>query len=153
MTTPDGRVWFLTSSTSYVIKAGPKLEVLAKNELGGYSGNNGPSPAIANGRIYVRDTAPAGAGAGVPLLHRQKVSQSMHRARCPLRRLILHCLASCGEVQNAEITIWSMPMVKSSPACRISEASLRIKFPSFWASVSFIIVLGDDSQTRIWWSI
>jgi outer membrane protein assembly factor BamB len=60
VSTPDGRVWFLSSATSYVIKAGPKLEVLAKNELGGYNGNNGPSPAIANGRIYVRDAAPAG---------------------------------------------------------------------------------------------
>jgi outer membrane protein assembly factor BamB len=59
--TPEGRVYFATSSTSYVIKAGPKLEVLAKNDLGGYNGNNGPSPAIANGRIYVRDAAPVGA--------------------------------------------------------------------------------------------
>jgi hypothetical protein len=46
-----------------VIKAGPKLDVLAKNNLGGYAGNNGPSPAIANGRIYVRDAEPAGSGA------------------------------------------------------------------------------------------
>jgi outer membrane protein assembly factor BamB len=63
---PEGRVYFLSSATSYVIKAGPKLEVLARNELGGYNGNNGPSPAIANGRIYVRDAAPAGpAGASL----------------------------------------------------------------------------------------
>jgi outer membrane protein assembly factor BamB len=63
---PEGRVYFLTSATSYVIKAGPKLEVLARNELGGYNGNNGPSPAIANGRIYVRDAEPAGpAGASL----------------------------------------------------------------------------------------
>ncbi len=60
ITTADGRVWFLTSATSYVIKPGPKLEVLAKNDLGGYKGNNGPSPAVANGRIYVRDAEPAG---------------------------------------------------------------------------------------------
>jgi outer membrane protein assembly factor BamB len=60
--TPEGRVYFVTSATSYVIKAGPTLEVLAKNELGGYNGNNGPSPAIANGRIFVRDAAPAGPG-------------------------------------------------------------------------------------------
>ena len=60
--TTDGRVFFLSSATSYIIKAGPKLEVLAKNNLGGYNGNNGPSPAIANGRIYVRDAAPAGPG-------------------------------------------------------------------------------------------
>lgn len=60
VSTADGRVYFATSGTSYVIQAGPKLEVLAKNELGGYHGNNGPSPAIANGRIYVRDAEPAG---------------------------------------------------------------------------------------------
>jgi outer membrane protein assembly factor BamB len=58
--TAEGRVYFATSARSYVIKAGPKLEVLAMNELGGYNGNNGPSPAVANGRIYVRDAAPAG---------------------------------------------------------------------------------------------
>jgi outer membrane protein assembly factor BamB len=60
ISTPDHRVWFITSATSHVIKAGPKLEVLAKNNLGGYNGNNGPSPAIADGRIYIRDAAPAG---------------------------------------------------------------------------------------------
>lgn len=58
--TVDGRVYFITSGISYVIKAGPKLDVLAKNNLGGFTGNNGPSPAIANGRIYVRDAEPAG---------------------------------------------------------------------------------------------
>ena len=63
VSTTDGRVYFVTSGISYVIKAGPKLEVLAKNNLGGYTGNNGPSPAMANGRIYVRDAAPAGGGA------------------------------------------------------------------------------------------
>jgi outer membrane protein assembly factor BamB len=61
--TVDGRVYFVTSATSYVIRSGPKLEVLARNELDGYSGNNGPSPAVADGRIYVRDAAPAGGGA------------------------------------------------------------------------------------------
>jgi outer membrane protein assembly factor BamB len=60
VSTADGRVYFLSSARSYVIKAGPTLEVLAKNDLGGYGGNNGPSPAIANGRIYVRDAEPAG---------------------------------------------------------------------------------------------
>ena len=60
--TADGLVYFVTSGISYVLKCGPKLEVLAKNDLGGYTGNNGPSPAFANGRIYVRDAAPAGPG-------------------------------------------------------------------------------------------
>jgi hypothetical protein len=49
---------------SHVIKACPRLEVLARNDLGGYNGNNGPSPAIANGRIYVRDGEPAGRAGG-----------------------------------------------------------------------------------------
>jgi outer membrane protein assembly factor BamB len=53
--TDDGRVWFLTPGKSYVVKAGPKLEVLATNDLGG-GGNTGASPAIANGRIYLRDS-------------------------------------------------------------------------------------------------
>jgi outer membrane protein assembly factor BamB len=60
--TVDGLVYFVTSGISYVLKCGPKLEVLAKNDLGGYTGNNGPSPAFADGRIYVRDAAPAGQG-------------------------------------------------------------------------------------------
>jgi outer membrane protein assembly factor BamB len=60
LVTADGRVYFLTSARSYVIKAGPKLEVLARNDLGGYGGNNGPSPAVSDGRIYVRDAEPAG---------------------------------------------------------------------------------------------
>jgi outer membrane protein assembly factor BamB len=57
--TADGRIYFATSGRSYIIKAGPKLEVLAKNDLGGGHGNNGPSPAVANGRIYVRDSEPS----------------------------------------------------------------------------------------------
>jgi len=53
--TADGRVWFLTPGRSYVIKAGPTLEVLAKNDLDG-NGTTGASPAVANGRIYLRDS-------------------------------------------------------------------------------------------------
>jgi outer membrane protein assembly factor BamB len=51
--TADGRVYFAGAGKSYVIQAGPKLEVLARNDLGG--GNTGASPAVANGRIYIRD--------------------------------------------------------------------------------------------------
>ncbi len=58
--TADGLVYFLTSGKSHIIKAGPKLEIVATNDLGGYGGNNGPSPAIANGRIFVRDAESAG---------------------------------------------------------------------------------------------
>ncbi|OAI46056.1 hypothetical protein AYO44_12040 [Planctomycetaceae bacterium SCGC AG-212-F19] len=53
--TADGRVWFLTPGKSHVIKAGPKLEVLATNDLGG-GGNTGASPAVAGGRIFLRDS-------------------------------------------------------------------------------------------------
>lgn len=58
--TADGLVYFLCSGKTYVIKAGPKLEVVAQNELGGFHGNNGASPAVANGRLYVRDAEDAG---------------------------------------------------------------------------------------------
>lgn len=52
--TADGRVYFVTAAKSYVIKAGPKLEVLAENTLPG-GGNLGSSPAVSGGRIFVRD--------------------------------------------------------------------------------------------------
>ncbi|HZK82630.1 MAG TPA: PQQ-binding-like beta-propeller repeat protein [Humisphaera sp.] len=58
--TADGLLYFVTSGKSYIIKPGPKLEVVGTNELGGFHGNNGASPAIADGRIYVRDAEPAG---------------------------------------------------------------------------------------------
>lgn len=60
--TGDGLVYFLCSGKSCIIKPGPKLEVIAENELGGFHGNNGGSPAVADGRLYVRDAEPAGPG-------------------------------------------------------------------------------------------
>lgn len=51
--TPDGRVYFVSTGASYVVKAGPKLDILATNKLD--SGGNCSSPAIADGRIYIRD--------------------------------------------------------------------------------------------------
>lgn len=51
--TPDGRVYFVGTGKGYVLKAGPTLEILATNKLG--NGSNCSSPAIADGRIYVRD--------------------------------------------------------------------------------------------------
>jgi outer membrane protein assembly factor BamB len=50
-TTPEGRIYLASAGTSYVLKAGPKPEVLAKNELGDGSQS---SPAVAGGRIYLR---------------------------------------------------------------------------------------------------
>ncbi|HLW66123.1 MAG TPA: PQQ-binding-like beta-propeller repeat protein [Gemmataceae bacterium] len=50
-TTPDGRVYLASSGKSYVIKAGPKLEVLAVNDL-----NDGSeaSPAVTGSRIFLK---------------------------------------------------------------------------------------------------
>jgi outer membrane protein assembly factor BamB len=50
-TTPDGRAYLASSGKSYVIKVGPKLEVLATNDL-----NDGSeaSAAVANGRIFLK---------------------------------------------------------------------------------------------------
>jgi outer membrane protein assembly factor BamB len=50
--TADDRVYFVTATKSYVIKAGPQFEVLAVNELGG--GGEWSSPAIADGKLFVR---------------------------------------------------------------------------------------------------
>jgi hypothetical protein len=50
--TPDGRIYFASPGRSYVIKAGPKYEVLATNDL-----NDGPdytTPAVSNGRIFIK---------------------------------------------------------------------------------------------------
>jgi outer membrane protein assembly factor BamB len=51
--TADGLVYFVSTGKSYVIKAGPTLEILATNDLGGFG--NGSSPAVANGHIFTRD--------------------------------------------------------------------------------------------------
>jgi outer membrane protein assembly factor BamB len=53
--TADGRIYLVSTRTSYVLEADDKGEVLAKNELGGSGGNNGSSPAISDGKIFVRD--------------------------------------------------------------------------------------------------
>jgi len=47
---PQGRLYFANAGKSYVIRAGPKFEVLAVNDLG--DGNH-PSPAVANGRMFL----------------------------------------------------------------------------------------------------
>jgi outer membrane protein assembly factor BamB len=47
----DGRIYFASANKSYVLKAGPKLEVLAVNTLGDGSR---ASPAVAAGRIYLK---------------------------------------------------------------------------------------------------
>jgi outer membrane protein assembly factor BamB len=56
--TKDGRIYFAGSGKSCVIKAGPKLEVLATNDLGEGERNewtlSGPSAAVSQGRIFLR---------------------------------------------------------------------------------------------------
>ncbi len=55
--TPDGRIWFVSAARSYVIKAGvPRLEVLADNTIKD-GGDDGPSPAVADGRIFVKTSS------------------------------------------------------------------------------------------------
>jgi outer membrane protein assembly factor BamB len=49
--TADGRIYIASGGKSFVIQAGPKLDVLSVNDLGDLSN---ASPAIANGRIYIR---------------------------------------------------------------------------------------------------
>ncbi|HEY7154607.1 MAG TPA: PQQ-binding-like beta-propeller repeat protein [Gemmataceae bacterium] len=50
-TTTDGRLYFASAGKSYVVKAGPKLEVLAVNDLGDGSQ---ASPAVADGCIFLK---------------------------------------------------------------------------------------------------
>src|SRR5262245_31272135 len=47
----DGRIYFGSPGKSYVIKAGPKFELLATNDL-----NDGhyTTPAVSNGRIFIK---------------------------------------------------------------------------------------------------
>lgn len=48
----DGRIYFASPGKSYVIKAGPKFELLATNDL-----DDGPdytTPAVSNGRIFIK---------------------------------------------------------------------------------------------------
>jgi len=51
----DDRIYVASASKSFVFKAGPKFEVLAANTLQG--GDDGPSPAIAGGRIFVNSSS------------------------------------------------------------------------------------------------
>jgi outer membrane protein assembly factor BamB len=51
--TADGRIYFASTGKSYVIKAGPKFELLGSGDLQGWG--NGSSPAVADGRIFLRD--------------------------------------------------------------------------------------------------
>jgi len=51
--TADGRLYFVSTGKSYVIKAALALEVLGTGDLRG--SGNGSSPAVSGGRIFIRD--------------------------------------------------------------------------------------------------
>jgi outer membrane protein assembly factor BamB len=54
--TPDGRIYFASTRGSFVIRGGvARLEVLANNALEG-GGDDGPSPAAAGGRLFLKTT-------------------------------------------------------------------------------------------------
>ncbi len=50
--TPDGRIYFASAGKSYVIRADPKLEVLAVNDLN--DGDPYTTPAVAGGRLFIK---------------------------------------------------------------------------------------------------
>ena len=47
---PDGRIYFASGGKSTVVQAGPKVKVIAVNDLGD---PNHASPAVSNGRLYI----------------------------------------------------------------------------------------------------
>jgi outer membrane protein assembly factor BamB len=49
--TPDGRLYFASAGTTYVVKVGPKFEILATNSLGD---DSEASPAVSDGRIFLK---------------------------------------------------------------------------------------------------
>ncbi len=49
--TPDGRVYFASAGKSFVVKSGPKLDILATNDLGDTSS---ASPAVADGKLFLK---------------------------------------------------------------------------------------------------
>jgi outer membrane protein assembly factor BamB len=50
--TADGRIYFASAGKSYVIRADPKLEILATNDLN--DGDPYTTPAVSNGRIFIK---------------------------------------------------------------------------------------------------
>jgi len=50
-TTPDGRIYFTSAGKSYVLKAGPTLDILATSDLADASQ---ASPAVSEGRIILK---------------------------------------------------------------------------------------------------
>ncbi len=49
--TPDGRIYFASAGKTFVVRAGPKFELLATNDLGD---PNSSSPAVSGGRLILK---------------------------------------------------------------------------------------------------
>jgi outer membrane protein assembly factor BamB len=49
--TADGRIYFANGGKSFVVQAGPKVELLGTNDLGDPSH---ASPAVADGRLFIK---------------------------------------------------------------------------------------------------
>ena len=52
--TADGLVYFASGGRSYVIKPGPKLDVVGQGQLD--LGDDGPSPAVSGGRLFLKSS-------------------------------------------------------------------------------------------------
>jgi outer membrane protein assembly factor BamB len=52
--TADGRIYIACSSKSYVVKAGPRLEVLGSGELNDGFDYQTPTPAVSEGRLFIK---------------------------------------------------------------------------------------------------
>lgn len=52
--TADGRIYFASSGKSYVIAAGPKLQVLGSGDLYDDRDYHTPSPAVSQGRLFIK---------------------------------------------------------------------------------------------------
>jgi outer membrane protein assembly factor BamB len=53
--TADGRIYFACASKSYVIRAGPTVEVLGGGELNdGGDYHSSPAPAVSEGRLFIK---------------------------------------------------------------------------------------------------
>jgi outer membrane protein assembly factor BamB len=51
ISTPDGRIYFASGGKSFVLKAGPTLDILATNDLADASQ---ASPAVSGGKLFLK---------------------------------------------------------------------------------------------------
>ena len=108
--TPDGRVYLASAGKSYVVKAGPKLEILATNDLGD------GSPASPGGRG--RQAVPQ--GPQVAVLHRNEGITSNSRTS-PVR----YAIAFAFLIAPSHIDHRRGLASRSPPSSSEGEAGLR----------------------------